>query len=1077
MKKLILFILFLTSACTQTVYEDYSVQAENGLLDLSTKKFEENIEFSLEGYWELYWNRLLTPEDFKSNNPLPDGHIAVPGSWNSFLIDGEPAGPFGHATYRLVIKLPPDIKNEYLAIRIQQINSAYVLYINDRKTSLGKIAENPENFTPDIKPVYKSVKVDDNRIEIICQVANYFSRSGGIVHSSFIGLEHTVLDSENRKLALNLFMFGSLLIMGVYLLSLYALRRKDRSPLYFGLFSILFSIRASWDSYYHYTEFLYRLGWERYCRLEYLVDYTGPMLLGLFLYSMFKEEIPKLFVRFWIVFTVILNLLVLAAPRSVYIHTVYPFQAAVLISSLVVISALIIAVKRKRDGALLILTGFFILVTTVILEILFLNNIILLSNSLTIGIYAFIFTLSFVISLRFSRAFSTVESLSAELEQKNINLSHLNRMKDEFLANTSHELKTPLNGIIGLAESLYDRISGHEGAIYRRDLHMIASSGRRLSSLINDILDFSKLRHGDISVEKTQVDPRIIADIVIEQCTPLTGQKNIVMNNNIQTKDNTVIADEMRLQQIFFNLIGNAIKFTEHGTITIESFKKDNMLEISVKDTGVGIDPSLHESIFSSFEQGDSGIARKYGGAGLGLSITKKLVEIQDGKIRVESEPGKGSVFTFSLPLANQTDIKTIKEKPAEQLYQRPAVPLLKDENLLYYDTTDIIQKSEKNLTSPENSRLLIVDDDTVNLQVLMNILSSAGYDSISANGGREALKIIENNQVDCILLDIMMPGISGYDVLKDIRKKYKIYELPVILLTAKSQPNDIITGFNLAANDYIQKPFNKSELLSRTATHITLKKMVEDNIQLNTIKNEVELAYSILMSLIPDIPEDISSLSISAVCQPCEMLAGDFYDFHRISDHEIGILIADVTGHGISAALFSSMIKIAFHGEKENAKSPSKLLKSLNKSITGVTPNLLLTAAYAYINTLEQKIILARAGHPPAYITRINSGEFQVLKPKGSLVGWNPGLEFDTVETDFKNGDRLILYTDGITETINSEGYFYESEFIEYIKTSHENSEELINSVIKGAKSWATADTGLQDDMTIVVVDMKKKY
>ena len=404
---------------------------------------------------------------------------------------------------------------------------------------------------------------------------------------------------------------------------------------------------------------------------------------------------------------------------------------------------------------------------------------------------------------------------SRTLEEQNAQLQHLDKLKDEFLANTSHELRTPLNGIIGLAESLIDGATGELPTPTIANLAMIASSGRRLANLVNDILDFSKLKHENLELSIKPVGVREIADLVLILSRPLVGKKNLQLINLIDPDIPLVAADENRLQQIFYNLIGNAIKFTDTGKIEVLASVNHQNVEIAVADTGIGIPSNKLETIFTSFEQGDGSTARKYGGTGLGLAVTKQLVELHGGTISVSSIVGKGSQFTLTLPVS-QEQIKNASEEPRVQTIAT---------------TSELISTStvrpEAIAAESGDFKILIVDDEPVNLQVLANNLSLANYAITQANSGLEALEIIENGwQPDLILLDVMMPRMTGYEVCKKLREKVLPNELPVVMLTAKNQVSDLVEGFSSGANDYLTKPFNKHELLARIKTHIRLAKI-----------------------------------------------------------------------------------------------------------------------------------------------------------------------------------------------------------------------------------------------------------
>ena len=412
----------------------------------------------------------------------------------------------------------------------------------------------------------------------------------------------------------------------------------------------------------------------------------------------------------------------------------------------------------------------------------------------------------------------------ATLENQNIELKRLSQIKDEFLANTSHELRTPLHGIIGLADSLIDGATGKLPTKTTENLTMIANSGRRLLTLVNDILDFSKLKHNTIELQLKSLGLWEVVDMVLVLSQSLVGQKNIILINSVPSDLPGVEADENRLQQILYNLIGNAVKFTESGTVEITACEKiinesNHYISVTISDTGIGIPEDKLEQIFASFEQGDGSTARQYGGTGLGLAVTKQLVELHGGTIEVRSKVGEGSQFTFTLPQAN-SPIEPIENltiqstKLSKNISQsEPKIELENTPEILIEESGDF--------------KILVVDDEPVNIQVIANNLSLQNYAITQATNGLEALTLIEQGfKPDLILLDVMMPRMTGYEVCHKLREKYLHSELPILMLTAKNQVTDLVDGLSSGANDYLSKPFSKQELLARIKTHLRLLKI-----------------------------------------------------------------------------------------------------------------------------------------------------------------------------------------------------------------------------------------------------------
>ncbi|MDM8565295.1 ATP-binding protein [Candidatus Halobeggiatoa sp. HSG11] len=403
----------------------------------------------------------------------------------------------------------------------------------------------------------------------------------------------------------------------------------------------------------------------------------------------------------------------------------------------------------------------------------------------------------------FQQAIS-MEGKAQSLETKNIKLEELNKLKDEFLANTSHELRTPLNGIIGIAESLLDGVAGELNQLTQNNLTMIANSGKRLSTLINDILDFSKLKHREIELQLKPVSLQAMAKVVIFLSKTSLGKLQLI--NSIPKELPSVHADENRLEQILYNLIGNAIKFTEYGKIEITAeLIQDEWMQITISDTGIGIAKDKLTKIFQSFEQEDGSTERKYGGTGLGLTITKQLVELHGGKIWIESQVGVGSKFSFTLPISKSVATPSELKHAKESSLEKPIDIILPTKHEGFFN-------------------IMIVDDEPVNIQVLINHLSLQNYNIIQANSGIEVCALIEQGvKPDLVLLDVMMPNMTGYEVVQEIRKQFLINELPILMVTAKNQTSDLVTGLEAGANDYLTKPISKNELLARVKMHLNL--------------------------------------------------------------------------------------------------------------------------------------------------------------------------------------------------------------------------------------------------------------
>ncbi len=405
-------------------------------------------------------------------------------------------------------------------------------------------------------------------------------------------------------------------------------------------------------------------------------------------------------------------------------------------------------------------------------------------------------------STKLQSTYATLEQRIAEktshLQKAILALEQANKMKSEFLANMSHELRTPLNAIIGFAEVLRDKIAGdlnEEQVDFVKDIH---SSGQHLLQMINDILDLSKVEAGKMELQyETFLVPQAIED-VYTILKGLAGKKHLELKTRMLTEVGAIEADRVKFKQILYNLLSNAIKFTgENGKIFIEAGIVDDMLQISVSDTGIGMKAEDQQKVFKEFWQADSSFSRKYEGTGLGLALTKRIVVMHGGKIWFESEYGKGSIFYFALPM------KAIPQaiKPKEPEARQP-------------HAETIVKKGAKTA--------LIVEDDRMAADILTVYLTSTGYNVIVATNGEDAVRKAREIHPFLITLDIMLPKIDGWEVLSELKKSSDTADIPVIIV---SIVDDKELGYSLGAADYLIKPVNRENLISAVNSCMPLKK------------------------------------------------------------------------------------------------------------------------------------------------------------------------------------------------------------------------------------------------------------
>jgi len=389
-----------------------------------------------------------------------------------------------------------------------------------------------------------------------------------------------------------------------------------------------------------------------------------------------------------------------------------------------------------------------------------------------------------------------VREKTRELEAEKERAEYSEKVKEQFLANMSHEIRTPMNAILGMTRLLLEKEPRTDQLKY---LKSIKHASDNLLVIINDILDLSKIEAGKINLEKIPFDIREEIKSVYDTMKVSADDKHLELKIDIaEATPFTIVGDPYRLSQILLNLTGNAIKFTESGSVTIQiavttKDEQSVLLTFNVIDSGIGIAKDKLDYIFDMFTQETSSTTRKFGGTGLGLAICKKLVELQGGDIKVESEAGKGSVFSFTVPFEIGNDVVT--ENPKDEY----------------------IQNVVNNL---KNARVLLVEDNEFNQMVAVDTLENAieGVQVTVANNGKIAVDLILQNTYDIVLMDIQMPEMDGHEATKMIRSNTdeKINAIPIIAMTASVIKAEVDKCFESGMNEFVGKPFSVDELLEK---------------------------------------------------------------------------------------------------------------------------------------------------------------------------------------------------------------------------------------------------------------------
>lgn len=791
--------------------------AENGRLDLREWDAGAGKTVALNGEWSFYPGRLIMSEpsdqDHATDGSVP---IEVPSGWNDQLQPDEPT-PYGFGSYRLTVVVD-EVQAAY-SIYVPSVRSSSRLFVNGELIAVaGQPASSAEAHEPHNEPYVATFKADEQgKIELVFEVANYTdSRSGGLIRTLKFGTDEAVYAEKHLSMAMQLLVAAALAIQAAYMLVFFIIER-NKFWFYFALAIASFLIILLNSS-------------EDKLLLQWLpITHAGSfkllcVALTVLLYGMLQTlsgHLPSA----WRVN--VLRFYGIAAVAGVAASLLLPPQSLNALQYVIVLSAfpifvlLFISVYRMTGrGMRSNLLQFLVFLT-------FVNHMIWWLFFIVTGIKLLYYPFDLILAMVLLSAMWFKRYFSMYTEQKALaaKLDEVNRQKDRFLANTSHELRNPLHGIINMSQVVLERERAVLSGASVRELETALKVGKRMSYMLNDLLDVTRLKDRGLRLNRQAVSLRPVVDGVMETVRYMTAGKTVKLTNRIPGSFPPLLADENRLTQILLNLIHNAMKFTPQGEIVVEAHMEKAMASITVSDTGIGMDDETVRRIFEPYEQSPD-LKGYEGGFGLGLSICKQLVELHGGTMAVESSPAQGSRFTFTLQLSDGAAAAGAAVPDHVPYAAAAAEPEAAE-----------LGEADRHAPLPiphlERPRILAVDDDVLNLDVISSILSGEGYDIVTATTGEDALALVHGQHWELVITDVMMPGMSGYELTRRIRERYPVTELPVLILTARSHPEDIEIGFGCGANDYVTKPVEAKELQARVQALTRLTVSIRERIRM----------------------------------------------------------------------------------------------------------------------------------------------------------------------------------------------------------------------------------------------------
>lgn len=668
-----LAVMLVVSGCTRADKKPMP-EAYGGTIDLTGWNWEKGGIVPLNGEWAFTW----LDESYRSDAVNDTTTIEVPGTWGDARTgDGRRLSDQGYAVYKLTMKLIP--QRDQMAIRIPNISTAYRLYIDGKLTAERGIAgHNKRSTTPQQAPATIYIDGSKEKIDLELYVANYDHRKGGIRTELVVGLADQIKSLNLRHEAQELILFGCLIMIGFYHIGLYALRRQESANLLFALLCLFVALRMGMMGEGFLVHWIPGYTWTLALRTEYIAF----MISGWAGFGYFRKMYPGEIRRSWLVVSslcaAVLVLFTAIAPPLVFTSWLIGYQLYILLSALVALVALVVAAVRKREGALLSLAGFAGFFLTIVNDMLFYNGWLTSVDLVSFGLLLLIVMNSFIISLRFSRTYDRVESMSAELmdwnntlerriterteelqrsyaevESSKLELERMEQARKQLVSNISHDLRTPITLLQGYLEALRDRVIADE-AQREATIRLMLTKVEGLNGLIQDLFEISVLEAGKVELIVERLALADWRERLLEQYRLELEQKGIRFDCRLLQEEKgelTVSIELPRMNRVFANLIYNAVRYTPQGGAIEISMSVDPSHErvtLIVADNGPGLSSEDLPYLFDRFYK--PAASR---GSGLGLAIVKEIVELHGGTIRAYNAAEGGGRFEISLPISS----------------------------------------------------------------------------------------------------------------------------------------------------------------------------------------------------------------------------------------------------------------------------------------------------------------------------------------------------------------------------------------------------------------------------------------
>lgn len=821
-----------------TVFAPPAPSAQSGLLDLSGWDFDRDGVVQMDGEWLFYPGELLQPGEQPQGEAIA---VELPGKWDHYVSGDGQSTPFGYGTYRLETLLPGGEERSY-AVRVLSVRTAHNLYVNGELVGhSGKPGVDHASSDPSNMPYLTAIDVQDGRADIMIQVSNFHYRTiGGIFDRLLIGNATDVYYGMQVRVAWEAVLGGLYLLSGLFLALVYAGRVRNKELLVFAVFFVSFGVYVlvrGEKLLFVLLDLSYTLA-TRMQHSSALGVFIALLLFGHGLYPRLKRGLV-----FWLLaaFAAVGMLVITTADVRIFTGLDRVLAAYFIVVFLYFLRTLLVGTKENsdRNERIYALIAALCVLYQTLAEGLMYAGVTTPILFAPVEMFVLMVSWALLIARKFFYNLEQVEQLSARLLLSD-------RLKNEFMVNAYYEIKTPLHGMINIAQAMKGDAQLADN--HKRRLQRLVENGHTLVHALDDMLDLTKLHEGAIALKLERLDVRMTVTAVLEVMRHMTDRDAVKLNNLIRRELPLVAGDEQRVMQMLFNIIRYVLKFGSSGVVEVDAlYGNKGFVEISVRHipaeagaassagstSGTNSANSANSVNDASGANGAVGADDERGelNGALELDMSHQLAKLHGGTLSVETS-ADGARAVLALPVVGDAATSAPTAAATEARLQVTAAALGTEAAGGQGGSADPGRTRHRAAPHPGAPRILLAESDPAELEAMAVLLEGEGYDVTAVSSSELALSELDKSGMwDLAVVAVIMPRLSGYELCRRIRERFSYHDLPVLFLTSRSQPADLLVGFDAGGNDYATKPVNASEFIARVHTLLQIKRSVREKL------------------------------------------------------------------------------------------------------------------------------------------------------------------------------------------------------------------------------------------------------